>query len=534
MFFNSPEFLLFFTVVTIAFFALPHRFRWIMLLAASYFFYMCWNASYGLLILFTTVVVYASAVLIEKRSKGQKQLILAAAVLLCLGVLFIFKYYNFFAHSVQGFFDLVHVDKRMPLLQFILPAGISFYTFQSIGYVVDVYRGNRKPERHFGILALYVSFFPQLVAGPIERSTYLLPQFRKRMTFDYDRVTDGLKLMAWGFFKKLVVADRLALYVDRVHINPMQYEGLPLILATTFFAWQIYCDFSAYSDIAIGSSQVLGYDLMDNFNRPFHAKTINEFWSRWHISLITWLRDYLYIPLGGNRVSRFRWYVNIMIVFTLSGLWHGARWTFVLWGALNGVFIIISHLTIKRRLAVKDWLFRGIERIPAALHALAGAAAVAAAVYGAGSHFSIQAGIILGAAGCFLLFLGFARTRSFFPRVIEGMKGFIAVFITVSLFILGAVFFRSQSLEVAVYYFGHMFRNLTFQGAAIGFNTAEFAAMFFVILVVEVFHAIQRHGSIRHMLREKPLLVRWALYHVLVFGILIGMYKTLQFIYFQF
>jgi alginate O-acetyltransferase complex protein AlgI len=534
MFFNSPEFLLFFTVVTIAFFALPHRFRWIMLLIASYFFYMCWNASYGLLILFTTLVVYLAAILMEKRPKGQKKMILATGLILCLGVLFVFKYYNFFAQSMQGFFGLVHIDSRIPLLQFILPAGISFFTFQSIGYAIDVYRGEREPERHFGIFALYISFFPQLVAGPIERSKYLLPQFRKRMAFDYDRVTDGLKLMAWGFFKKLVVADRLALYVDRVHINPQQYEGLPLILATTFFAWQIYCDFSAYSDIAIGSSQVMGYDLMDNFNRPFHSKTISDFWNRWHISLITWFREYLYIPLGGNRVSKIRWYMNIMIVFTLSGLWHGARWTFVFWGALNGVFIIISSLTIKKRLVVKDWIFRGIEKIPAALHVLAGGGAVAAAVYGSGRHFSVPMGIIIGAAGCFLLFLGFARTRDFFPKVIEGMKEFIAVFITVSLFILGAVFFRSNSLDVAIYYFSHMFRNLTFQGAAIGFNTAEFVAMIAVIIIVEIFHLIQRHGSIRHMLRGRPLVVRWALYHVFVFGILIGMYKTMQFIYFQF
>ncbi len=533
MFFNSPEFLLFFTVVSIAFFAMPHRFRWIMLLGASYFFYMCWNVNYGALILFTTAVVYGAGILMHQKPKSTKSIILTTAIVLCLGVLFLFKYYNFFARSVQGFFDLVNVDRKMPLLGFLLPAGISFYTFQSIGYIIDVYRGEREPERHFGIFALYVSFFPQLVAGPIERSKYLLPQFRKKMTFDYDRVTDGLKLMAWGFFKKLVVADRLALYVDRVHINPQAHDGMVLILSAIFFAWQVYCDFSAYSDIAIGSAQVMGYDLMDNFNRPFHAKTINEFWSRWHISLITWFKDYLYIPLGGNRVPKWRWYLNIMIVFSLSGLWHGAQWTFVLWGSMNGLFIIISHLTIKRRLIIKDKIFGLIARVPAAVYGAAGAA-VAAAAYWRGMQVWSPAGVVTAAACALLLFMAFVKTRSYFPKVLEGMKGFVAVFVTLNLFIFGAVFFRSQSVEVALYILAHLFDNLTFQGAALGFSTAEFVAMFFVIIVVEVFHAIQRHGSIRHMLREKPLLVRWALYHLFVFGILIGMYKTMQFIYFQF
>ena len=222
----------------------------------------------------------------------------------------------------------------------MLPVGISFYTFQSMAYTIDVYRGVVEPEKHLGIMATFVAFFPQLVAGPIERAPHMLPQFRQRMSFDQARTVEGLRLILWGAFKKIVIADRLAIYVNTVYNAPRHYSGLPLIAATIFFAFQIYCDFSAYSDIAIGAAKILGFDLMENFRQPYFSKSVREFWGRWHISLSTWFRDYLYIPLGGNRVTFTRHLLNLMIVFVVSGLWHGASWTFVIWGALHGLYIV--------------------------------------------------------------------------------------------------------------------------------------------------------------------------------------------------
>jgi D-alanyl-lipoteichoic acid acyltransferase DltB (MBOAT superfamily) len=234
------------------------------------------------------------------------------------------------------------LDNPIPYLSILLPIGLSFHTFQAMSYAIEVYRGNQKAERHFGIYALYVMFYPQLVAGPIERPQNLLHQFRQKYDFDYDRIVSGLKLILWGFFKKLVIADRLAFYVNAVYNNVDQHGGLTLLLATIFFAFQIYCDFSGYSDMAIGIARIMGFDLMKNFNRPYFAKNIAEFWSRWHISLSTWFKDYLYIPLGGNRVSVPKWYFNLFIVFLISGLWHGANWTYLVWGGLNGVYLIFA------------------------------------------------------------------------------------------------------------------------------------------------------------------------------------------------
>lgn len=245
----------------------------------------------------------------------------------------------------------------------LLPVGISFYTFQSLSYSIDVYRGEKEPERNFGKFALYVAFFPQLVAGPIERSTNLLPQFDRRISFDYDRFVSGLRLMLWGFFKKIVIADRLAIYVNEVYNSPAEFQGLTLILATYFFAFQIYCDFSGYSDIAIGAARIMGYDLMINFRQPYFSQSIAEFWKRWHISLSTWFKDYLYIPLGGNRVAKNRWYFNLMAVFLISGLWHGANWTFVLWGFLHGFYLVFSIWTQNIRDTISH-AFR-VDRFPA-------------------------------------------------------------------------------------------------------------------------------------------------------------------------
>jgi alginate O-acetyltransferase complex protein AlgI len=343
MLFNSVEFLIFFPVVVTAYFLCPQRYRWALLLSASYFFYAAWRIEYALLLLLSTVVDYAAGRAMGQQSdRAGRGKYLALSLVVNLGLLFTFKYFNFFNDAMRSLFHLFHVEYRFVGLDVLLPVGISFYTFQSLSYIFDVYRGKLKPETHFGIFALYVSFFPQLVAGPIERATHMLPQFYIRHGFDEGRFNSGLRLMLWGMFKKVVIADRLAVYVNQVYNQPTDYTGWPLLLATYFVAFQIYCDFSGYSDIAIGAARVMGFDLMENFRQPYVAGSVASFWRRWHISLSTWFRDYLYIPLGGNRVAPWRWYLNLALVFLVSGLWHGARWTFVIWGALHAFYVLME------------------------------------------------------------------------------------------------------------------------------------------------------------------------------------------------
>jgi len=345
MLFNSLGFAIFLPIVFLLYWCLPHKYRWILLLGASYFFYMCWNVEYGLLILFTTLVSYAVALMLEKQtSEKRKRFTVAAGVFVCLAVLFVFKYLDFIFDSICGIMQIFGLTLQGPTVTLLLPVGISFYTFQTLSYIIDVYRGNTKAEKHLGIYMLFVSYFPQLVAGPIERSKDLLPQLKAQQKFSYETAAYGLKLMAWGFFKKLVIADYLATYVDKVYSNLTGYKGLALVFAMLFFAVQIYCDFSGYSDIAIGTSKLLGINLSTNFKSPYFAFGIKEFWSRWHLTLSNWFRDYVYIPLGGNRCSRARQLLNLMITFGLSGLWHGAAWTFVIWGSIHGILQCIGRI----------------------------------------------------------------------------------------------------------------------------------------------------------------------------------------------
>jgi alginate O-acetyltransferase complex protein AlgI len=345
MLFNSIHFLIFFPVVTFSYFIIPYRFRWILLLAASYYFYMVWRPIYALLIVGSTLVDYLVAIQMSKTShQAFRRLYLFISLFVNLGMLFVFKYYGLFIDSINAF-----SSNSYDVIYLVLPMGISFYTFQTLSYTIDVYRKDRDPETHLGYFALYVTFFPQLVAGPIERSDRLIPQLRINQKFNYTRLVEGVRRMVWGFFKKLVIADNLAVAVNHVYGNAEESSGLTILVATVFFAYQIYCDFSGYSDIAIGSAKVLGIDLMENFNRPYGATSIKEFWSRWHISLSTWFRDYVYIPLGGSRVSEVRTYVNIMIVFLLSGLWHGASWLFVLWGTIHGLYQLYERSTYHLR-----------------------------------------------------------------------------------------------------------------------------------------------------------------------------------------
>lgn len=349
MAFHSFAFAVFLPIVFLLYWALPHRFRWILMLSASYYFYMSWNAKYVFLILFTTVVSYGAARLLEnERSRRKKKWILAGAAFLCLGVLFFFKYFNFVSESVTHFLSLFTIRTRPLVLNLLLPVGISFYTFQTFSYVVDVYRGDMPAEHHFGYYALFVSFFPQLVAGPIERADNLLPQIREARDFNYDQASYGAKQMLWGFFKKLVIADGLSVYVSQVFDNPAPYEGFSIILASVFFSIQIYCDFSGYSDIAIGTAKLFGMELTANFKSPFFSQSIGELWGRWHISLSTWFRDYVYIPLGGSRVGRVRHAVNLIVTFLVSGLWHGANWTYVVWGGIHGVGQVVENIFVPK------------------------------------------------------------------------------------------------------------------------------------------------------------------------------------------
>jgi D-alanyl-lipoteichoic acid acyltransferase DltB (MBOAT superfamily) len=336
----------FFPVVVAAYFSMPHRFRWVFLLAASYYFYMCWKPEYAVLIILSTAIDYFAGVRMGREAeKSKRKKWLTMSLVSNFGLLFAFKYFNFFSENVRVLLSQFNVFYDSPTFHLLLPVGISFYTFQTVSYSIDVYRGHQEPERNFGMFALYVSYFPQLVAGPIERSTRLLPQLYAKHTFDAERVASGLRRILWGMFQKVVVADRLAIYVDSVYNNQVHHGGLTLVVATLFFVFQVYCDFAGYSNIAIGSARVMGVDLMENFRRPFFAKSIAELWQRWHMSLLTWFRDYLYIPMGGNRVSRWRWYFNTCFVFVLCGLWHGAAWTYVVTLSLHGFYIVFGHIT---------------------------------------------------------------------------------------------------------------------------------------------------------------------------------------------
>lgn len=327
-----------------------------MLLAASCFFYMFFKPVYILILFFTIIIDYYAGILIENASGPKRKFYLSWSLVANIAVLAIFKYYNFINGNIETLLHSIGVENPIPYLQILLPIGLSFHTFQAMSYTIEVYRGNQKAERNFITYALYVMYYPQLVAGPIERPQNMLHQFYEVHNFSYERTISGLKQMMWGFVKKMVVADRLAMFADVVFNDPAQYHGITVIWAMIFFTFQIYCDFSGYSDIALGASRIMGIELMVNFNVPYISTSIKDFWSRWHISLSTWFRDYFYISLGGNRVSKVRWYFNVFAVFLVSGLWHGANWTFIVWGALHGTFQVFGHLTASVQETIKAQL----------------------------------------------------------------------------------------------------------------------------------------------------------------------------------
>ena len=343
MLFNSMTFAVFLTAVFILYHIVPVRLRWIFLLAASYVFYMNLHVAYGLLLLFTTALTYFLALGLEKApDRAGKKRCLLGGVLPLVGILLVFKLGAPVIDRLNALAEAGRLSMHPLTIKILLPAGVSFYFFQSMGYLIDVYRGKSKAERHFGYYALFVSFFPQLLAGPIGRADSLLPQLKKERSFDYENVTYGLKLMAWGYFKKLVIADVFATVVDKVYNNPYSYVGLVFIITTVMFAIEIYCDFSGYSDIAIGCARLFGVGLASHFRNPYLSFSIREFWSRWHISLSTWFRDYVYIPLGGSRAGRFRHCLNLFLTFLVSGFWHGSSLTFLFWGGIHGVLQILE------------------------------------------------------------------------------------------------------------------------------------------------------------------------------------------------
>lgn len=353
MLFNSIEYLLFFPIVVILYFLIPkNSIRVYLLLIASYFFYMCWNPVYILLIVLSTIVDYfVGREMGRTEEKVKRNILLYISLLANLGILFYFKYYNFIANNLQILIDQINLDWYIPEHSYLLPVGISFYTFQTLSYTLDIYYKKLEPELNFARFALFVSFFPQLVAGPVERAKNLLPQFRIKHELEYERFVLGARMILWGMFKKVVVADRLAIFVDTVFSNPNDFGGFSSILASIFFVFQIYCDFSGYTDIAIGSAKILGFDLMDNFKGPLFSKNMTEFWRRWHISLSTWIRDYVFVPmsLAFRDLGTYSYLLVSFLSFTIFGFWHGANWTYIIWGALHGIAMGYETFTRKKR-----------------------------------------------------------------------------------------------------------------------------------------------------------------------------------------
>jgi D-alanyl-lipoteichoic acid acyltransferase DltB (MBOAT superfamily) len=367
MVFNSIEFVIFLPIVVLLFYLLPQKARWLMLLVASCVFYMWFVPKYILILLVTIIIDYSAGILMEKHADEpkKKKTFLVISVVSTLLVLFIFKYLGFINDNFVWLCQKLGLDVRTSV-NIILPIGLSFHTFQSMSYVIEVYRGNQKAERHFGYYSLYVMFFPQLVTGPIERPGNLLRQLHEYKDFRYENISKGMRLILFGLFIKMVVADHLGAYVDEVYANPAEYNSWSVMLAMAFYSFQIYCDFFGYSTIALGSAKLMGFDISDNFRTPYLAKNIAEFWHRWHISLSTWFRDYVYFPLGGSRVKFGRWAFNILVVFVLSGIWHGAAWTFLFWGFAHGLLHILEK-ALRNRFPYKEpnskWLSISLDAL---------------------------------------------------------------------------------------------------------------------------------------------------------------------------
>lgn len=483
---NSFTFLAFFAVVALVYYGLPHRYRWPLLLVASLYFYATFDPRYVLLLAGVTVVAYVGGLLLDSSGPSRRRTtVLVVSLVAVVGALLFFKYWNFFvdsAVSANGFLGSVGsvpLFPTFPRLDLVLAVGLSFYTFSCVSYLVDVYREHLPAERHFGHFALYVSFFPKLLAGPIERSEPFLTQLRRPVKFNAEGVSLGLQVMLWGLFKKVVIADRLALFVDSAYGQAAFAPPGDLLIATYFFAFQLYCDFSGYSDMAIGMSKVLGIDLMENFRRPYLSTNTREFWGRrWHLSLATWFRDYVYIPMGGSRVSSLRKHFNIMTVFMVSGLWHGAAWTFVVWGGINGLYHVISDITRGIRERVVE-----LFSLPRAFHTVLGVVVT--------FHLILPTWVFFRADS-------FGDASTIFSRVAGSLGSLPSVLRT-----------RLLSSEVLV---------------SIG-----------LILVLMGIEVLDERESLWKRLEARPVYVRWAVYYAVILTLIVlGTWQLQEFVYMQF
>ena len=479
MLFNSLNFLIFMLIVVSLYYILPHKVRWVFLLFASLYFYMAWKVELIVLILFSTFANYLCAIFIDKYRQKAK-MILTISLLINFGMLFVFKYLLLINQTVIYFFG----QSALGNFNIILPMGISFYTFQAVGYTIDVYRDSVKPQRNYFKFTLFITFFPQLVAGPIERTENLMPQLFEKADFKLSNLLEGVKIISYGFFMKLVIADRASIIVNTVYNSPRFHGFLAYLIATILFAVQIYCDFAGYSEIAMGCAKMLGIDLMRNFRSPYFSKSVKEFWRRWHISLSGWFKDYVYIPLGGNRNGKKQEHLNLMITFLLSGLWHGANWTFLLFGALNGLYQVMGSL--KDRLLKRPKNYKGNP------------------------------------------FLNIFRTAATFTLI--GVSW---------------IFFRANTVEDAFYIINHFFRDFrnssTPQGAynalnALGANPMEMLILLVAILFLFIVDFLQKDSYIHDILNRQNFILRYAFYYFVFSAILLtGVFTSgSEFIYFQF
>jgi len=486
--FNTLGFLVFFPIVVTLYFLFPHRWRWILLLAGSYLFYISWNPKYIIVLLVVTAVGYVAGLWLARETDPKtRRTILIFSLATILGILFFFRYLNHLNRLLQAVFSQGSGSDLLPEIHLILPLGISFFTLQVMSYIIDTYRGVARPENRAGIFAIFIAFFPHLTAGPIARANHLLPQFYETHSADYERIVTGFQRMAWGFFKKLVIADRLALLVDPVYSDPSSYTGTMLILATYAFAFQIYCDFSAYADIAIGAASVMGFQLQENFHQPYYAQSIVDFWRRWHISLSSWLRDYIFYPLsralhrsGMDSKSIPGLILPPMVTMLASGLWHGTKWTFLVWGALHGMFMVISVLA-------NMWKNR--------LH----------------PPFTLP------------------------PRITAGLK----IFVTFNLVSFAWIFFRADTLADAEYILGHLFVNPETPSTLfknIPGGRYEWMIALLALLLMEAAQWMQeRNGGMRTLIRRQPAWLRWSTYYALVIVIfMFGKFEANEFIYSRF
>ncbi len=475
--FKSLDFFLVFPVVVVVLFTLPRRLRWVWLLAASLFFYSRWKAVYILLLVAHTMTDWVLGwAIYQAKTKARKRLFLGMSLVAGLGLLGYFKYTNFLLGAAYGVSSALGHAAQAPHFDIVLPIGISFYTFQTLSYTIDIYRGQVVPERHPGYFMLYVTYFPHMVAGPIMRAPTLLGELHKKTSWDSERAASGLRRMAWGFFKKLVIADRLSDVVHFLYHDPDHTSGGALLVATYFFAFAIYADFSGYSDIAIGAARIMGHDLIENFDRPYFATSISTFWRRWHISLQTWFRDYLFLPLMGGKSGLLRQLVCLLLVFLASGLWHGANWTFVVWGLIHGVALVVETLAN-----------RAGERL---------------------------------------------KARWVMGTVPAWLRGVVGALVTFHVVLFSYVFFISRDLPAAW---------MTLKKIA-GLKASElwsphFVPGIFVILILLGVEAAQgiRGGRIEDLLERHGRLARWCAYATLaVLMLILGMFGTTPFIYFQF